>query len=145
MAHEAEMNERRSKSGSPNVVQSLSGLTHDAIELAELQARLFKLDAQTAARDSGKSIAFLGLAGALLLASLPVLLLALAEVFVNEFGWPRVGSLGAAAGTGLALSVGVGLVSWRFVRSALSSLERSREELSHNLAWIKSHLKHNKS
>jgi hypothetical protein len=146
MVHQAEVDTNgRTKSESPNVAQSFSGLAHDAIELAELQTRLLKLDAQAAVRNSGRSAALAVVAACLLLGCVPVALVALAELFFAQFGWPRAGALAAAAGIGLAFSAGAGFAAWRRIRSALASLDRSRDELNRNLAWIKSNLKRDKS
>ncbi len=135
----------KAKADRPNVRESLTGLAHDAIELAELQAQLLKLDARAAARSGGMSIA-ISIGGAcLLLGCVPVALLALAEVLVAQWGWSREGALGAAAAIGLALSAGAGAAAWLWIRSALSSLQRSRDELNRNIAWIKANLKRDRS
>jgi hypothetical protein len=146
MVHQAEVNPNgQAKPAETGVAASFSGLAHDAIELAELQAQLLKLDVQLAARNGGMSMALAVVGACLLLGCVPVALAALAEVFVAQWGWTRAGALAAAAAVGLALSAGAGAAAWYRVRSALASLQRSRDELNRNIAWIKSNLKRDKS
>ena len=145
MVHQAEVNSNgKAKPAEPNVAASFSGLAHDAIELAELQARLLKLDVQSAARNGGMSIALAVVGICLLLGCVPVALVALGEVFVAQWGWSRAAAFGAAAAIGLALSAGAAAAAWIRVRTALASLQRSRDELNRNIAWIKSNLKRDK-
>jgi hypothetical protein len=128
-----------------DVTASVTGLAHDAIELAELQVRLLKLDVRSAARNGQRGLA-LGVGGVcLLLGCVPVALLALAEVFVAQFGWSQAAALGAAAAIGLAASAVAAAAAWQRMRAGLSSLERSRDELNRNIAWIKSQLNRDKS
>jgi hypothetical protein len=142
MVHQAEVNTNgKSKPARPNVAESFTGLAHDAIELAELQATLLKLDAQAAARNGGMSVALLVIGACLLLGCVPVALTALAEVFVAQLEWPRAAAFAASAAIGLALSAAIGTRAWYRVRVAFAALERSRNELSRNIAWIKSNLK----
>lgn len=146
MVHQAEVNPNgQAKAADPNVAASFSGLAHDAIELAELQAQLLKLDVQAAARSGGMSMALLVIGACLLLGCVPVALTALAEAFVAQWGWSRAAAYGAAAAIGLALSAIAGVAAWYRVRSALASLQRSRDELNRNVAWIKSSLNRVKS
>jgi hypothetical protein len=146
MVHQTEVNSNgNARAAEHNVAASFSGLAHDAIELAELQAQLLKLDAQAAARNGGISAALLIGGACLLLGCVPVALLALAEVFVAQFGWSRTGALGAAAAIGLAISATAGAAAWYRLRRALASLQRSRDELNRNIAWLKSNLKRDKS
>jgi Putative Actinobacterial Holin-X, holin superfamily III len=142
MVHQAEVNTNgTAKRAAPNVRESFSGLAHDAIELAELQTRLLKLDAQAAARNGGTSLVLGVLGVCLLLGCVPVALVALGELFVAQFEWTRAASYAAAAAIGLALSAGAGFAAWRRIRSATKALQRSRDELNRNIAWIKSNLK----
>jgi hypothetical protein len=145
MVHQAEVNTNGKAKATPNVAASFSHLAHDAIELAELQARLLKLDAQAAARNGGMSIALLVVAACLLLGCVTIALVALAEVLVAEFDWSRAAGFAAAAGVGFALSGVVGTAALLRVKSALAALERSRNELNRNIAWIKSNLKQGKA
>lgn len=146
MVHQAEVNTNgTTKRATPNVRESFSGLAHDAIELAELQARLLKLDAQAAARNGGTSLALAVVGACLLLGCVPVALVALGELFVDQFAWSRAAGYAAAAGVGLVFSGGAGFAAWQRIRTAAHALQRSREELNRNIAWIKSNLKRDKA
>jgi len=146
MVHQAKVNTNgKAKPAEPNVAASFTGLAHDAIELAELQAKLLQLDVQAAARNGGMNIALSVVGVCLLLGCVPVALMAFAEVFVAQWDWSRAGAIGAAAAIGLALSAGAGAAAWYRVRTALASLERSRDELNRNIAWIKANLKRDQS
>jgi len=153
MVHQTEVNtngkaktaDSHRAEGMVDVAESFTGLAHDAVELAELQAQLLKLDVQAAARNGGMSAALLVVGACLLLGCVPVALLALTEVFIAQYGWSRAGALGAAAAIGLAISAGAGAAAWYRLRRALASLQRSRDELNRNIAWLKSNLKRNKS
>ena len=145
MVHQAKVNTNgRPPADEPNVAASFSGLAHDAIELAELQAQLLKLDAKAAARNGGASLVLAVVGICLLLGCVPVVLLALAEVIVAQYGWSRAGALGAAAAIGFALSAGACAIAWYRLRTGLGTLKRSRDELNRNLAWIKANLKRGK-
>jgi hypothetical protein len=49
--------------------------------------------------------------------------------------------LGLAALVGLALAAIAAGAAWALLKSGLISLERSRQELSRNIAWLKSTLR----
>ena len=128
----------------PNVAASFSGLAHDAIELTELQAQLLVMDAKAASR-AARTSAILGIvATCLLLGAVPVMLLAIGETLAAVFDWPRWVAMSVAAVIGLLLSGAAGAAAWFRLWSGLASFKRSREELSHNIAWIKANLKRNK-
>lgn len=141
MVHQAEVNTNGKAQATPNVAASFSHLAHDAIELAELQAKLLKLDAQVAARNGGMSIALLVVAACLLLGCMTIALVALAEFLAAEFDWSRAGAFAASAAVGFALSGIVGTAALFRIKSALAALERSRDEFNRNTAWIKANLK----
>ena len=125
----------------PNVATSFSGLAHDVIELGELQAQLFVHDVKSTTQKTRTSL-LLGVVGAcVLLGSVPVLLFALAELFVEQFGWTRSAGFAVAAVIGIAASAGILAAAWNRLSVGLNSMQRSRDELSRNIAWIKSSLR----
>lgn len=146
MVHQADVNTNgKSKRAEPNVAASFSELTHDAIELAELQAQLLKLDVQTAVHNTGISLRLMIVGACLLLGCVPVALTAIAELLIAQAGWSRAASFAAAAAIGLVLSAAAGAPAWRRVQQALAALRRSSDEFNRNLAWIKTNLKRDKS
>ena len=131
----------RTRVEQPNVATSFSELTHDAIELAELQARLLTLDLKETSESTKVSLT-LGVVGCcLLLGSIPVALIAFAELLIEQLDWSRAAGFGAATLVGILVSAGLLGTAWARFRSGLSTMKRSHEELSRNIAWIKSSLR----
>ncbi len=125
----------------PNVATSFSELAHDVIELGELQAQLFAHDVKSTTQKTRTSLLLSVIGGCVLLGSMPALLFALAELFVEQFGWPRSASFAAVACIGIVVSAGILTAAWNRLSVGLSSMHRSREELSRNIAWVKSSLR----
>jgi uncharacterized membrane protein YqjE len=125
----------------PEVAESVSGLTHDVIELGELQAQLLMSELKKSSQKTRTCLILAIVGVCLLLASLPVALFALAEVLVEQLDWSRSAAFGVSALVGLLLS-GV-LFGWTYAiaRRGLFSLQRSRDEFNQNIAWIKSTLR----
>lgn len=120
------------------VRKNLAGLTHDVIGLAELQARLFAMDTGELAKSSKLAAIMVGVAAVLALGSLPVLLFAL--------GWGLASLTTMNLALSLLLSALIGgllpavCLAWfgiSHVMQHLTVLNRSRDEFSRNLAWLK--------
>jgi len=131
----------RVRTEQPNVASSFSGLGHDAIELAELQAKLFSLDVKETTKSAGVSIALVIGSACVLLGSIPVLLIALAQLLVEQLGWSQAASYGVAAFVGILVSVGICAAAWARFSIGMATMKRSREELNRNVAWLKSNLR----
>jgi hypothetical protein len=125
----------------PEVAESVSGLTHDVIELGELQAQLLMSELKKSSQKTRTCLILAIVGVCLLLASIPVALFALAEVLVEQLDWSRPAGFGAAALVGLLVSAVFFGSAYAIVRSGLFSLQRSREEFNQNIAWIKSTLR----
>lgn len=139
MDGEAKMNTNgRVRPEEPNVATSFSGLTHDVIELAELQAKLFALDIKSTTQKARMSLIMSVVGVCLLLGTIPVALMAIGEFFIGQFGWPRAAGYALAALLGIAASGGILAAGWLRLRTGLSAMQRSGEELSRNIAWLKS-------
>lgn len=112
-------------------------LCGDALELAELQAKLAKEDAIKVTRDSTRPIAIL-IAGACgLIASLPVLTLGLAsmcEALTALNAWQSKLLLGSVVAI---VSFGLIYLAIGQLRKSLLQFRRSAEELAKNVAWAK--------
>lgn len=109
----------------------------DLLELAELQARLARSDAQLAASRMTRPVAVLLVGICAALASLPVLTIGLAtclDALTPLNAWQAelfVGLLVAAiAVTAIYLSV-------KAIRRSALQFERSASELARNIAWLK--------
>ncbi|HEX3598876.1 MAG TPA: phage holin family protein [Lacipirellulaceae bacterium] len=131
----------RARSEEPSVATSFSELTHDVIELAELQAQLFSLDLKESSQSTRTSLLFAVVSVCLLLGTVPAALIALAETLVREFGWSAPAGFGVATLTGLLVSAGFGAAAWSRFRAGVVTMRRSRDELSRNVAWIKASLR----
>jgi hypothetical protein len=124
----------------PDVAASVSDLTHDVIELSELQAKLLILDVKQTSQNA-RTCLILGAAGAcLLLGTVPVALIFLGEL-LDGLGMSRVAGFGVATLVGIALVATLFGLAWWHVKSGMVSLQRSRDELNRNIAWIKSTLR----
>jgi len=125
----------------PNVATSFSGLAHDVIELGELQAQLLVHDVKSTGQKTRTSLILAVVGACVLLGSVPVVLFALAELFVEQFGWTESAGFAVSALIGIAVSAGILAAAWNRLSAGLSSMQRSRDEFSRNIAWIKSSLR----
>jgi hypothetical protein len=142
VAGEKKMNHNgRERAPMPDVAGSVSGLAHDVIELTELQLRLLQLDVNKSTQKLRVCLILAIVGICLLIASIPVALFALAEVFAEQLDWSRSAAFGASALIGVILSAIFAGAAYGVVRSGLFSLERSREELNNNVAWVKTSLR----
>lgn len=133
-------NGRTSNAERLNVAASVSEMAGDAVELAELQAKLLACDLKASAQNARTSLVLAIVGLCTLLSSVPIALMALAEVLVDQLNWSPAAGYAMAAVVGLlvsALAIGVSYV--RFQKGLLS-LERSREEMNRNIEWLKAQL-----
>jgi hypothetical protein len=131
----------RARTAEPNVAASFSDLTHDVIELAELQTQLLALDIKKSAGNARLAIALCVVGLCMLLGCLPVLLILLAEVLVDAAGWSRAASFAVAALVGLVASGVTLALGYARIKKGVIALERSRDELNRNITWLKSTLR----
>jgi TM2 domain-containing membrane protein YozV len=136
MVDQATMNNGRNAAPAAAMTRNMSDLTSDIASLAELQARLILLDAKESMTRITTPLVLAVIGGALLLGSLPVLLLAIAAGLVLL-------GLGSAAALLIAFLIGAVLgaialaIAWYRLRNALVAFQRSRKELVQNIRWIK--------
>jgi uncharacterized membrane protein YqjE len=121
----------------PGVVGSIADFGNDVATLIELQAKLAALDLKECKTRAVVPLIVAAAAAVLMLASLPVVLLGVADLIARALniapGW-------AMLLTGLAALAVAGLVGWLSVKEITRSLEplrRTNEELVRNLAWIR--------
>jgi uncharacterized membrane protein YqjE len=131
----------RSRNDEPGVAPSVSELTHDVIELAELQAQLFALDVKNTSAKTKTSLLLAVVGVCVLLGSIPVALFALAELLHEQLEWSAAASFGVATLVGVLVSACILAAAWVKFKTGLDTLRRSREELSRNIAWVKSSLR----
>lgn len=135
---EAQVNGRtRARSPMSGLASGARNLAGDALELAELQARLAKTDASLVVRKSVWPLVFLVLAVCGAIASLPVLTLGLAsllESLTQLNVWQSQLLVGVAIA---ALSSVTIYLAVRAIKRALLQFQRSMDELAKNTAWAK--------
>lgn len=125
----------------PNVAASVSDLTHDVIELSELQAQLLTLDVKQSVEKARACLVLAVIGVCMLLGTIPVALLALAALLVQGLGWSIAASTAVATFVGLLIAGVVFGVAYSYIKKGLVTFERSREELRRNVAWLKSTLR----
>jgi hypothetical protein len=131
----------RNRTQMPDVAGSVSGLTHDMIELAELQSQLLLLDLKKSTQKTRTCVTLAVIGLCLLLASMPVALAALAALLVEQLEWSQSAALGVATLVGLVMAGIFAGAAYAVARQGILSIERSRDEFNRNIAWIKSTLK----
>jgi hypothetical protein len=131
----------QSRNDQPGVATSFSELTHDVIELAELQAQLFALDVKNTSEKTKTSLLLAVVGVCALLGSIPVALYALAELLREQLEWSGAASFGVATLVGVLISASILSAAWMQFKTGLVTMRRSREELSRNIAWLKSSLR----
>lgn len=124
------------------VIGGIAEFGNDIMTLAELQARLAAIDFKESLEHAVVPLV-LTLGGLMLaLASLPVVLIGVAQLIAWAFsihlGWALL-LVGLVALVGA--SAVAGIAGLRFSRS-FASFQRSREELVRNLSWIRTVLVH---
>jgi uncharacterized membrane protein YqjE len=135
------MGNGRYQGTTPNVAQSVSDLTHDVIELTELQSQLFALDVKQSTEKARTTLILAVVGVCVLLGTIPVALLALAAILMYLFEWSAAAANSVAALVGLVIAGGILGVAYSYVKKGLVSMERSRDELKRNVAWLKSSLR----
>jgi hypothetical protein len=125
----------------PNVAASVSDLTHDVIELSELQVQLVALDAKYSMQKARSCLVMAVIGAAMLLGTIPVALITIAAVLVETLEWSYAASAGVATLVGLVITGIVLGIAYSYIKSGLVSFDRSTEELRRNVAWLKSTLR----
>lgn len=137
------MNQRTASTLAPpnGVAQGMGDLTRDVVSLAELQFELFSNDCRRGLKGLLTPFTLLLLAGIVAAGTAPVALICLAEVLAQAAGLSRAAALSITALGGFVAAVALGVVGWHRIRGMGRVFERSREELTRNMTWIKDALK----
>ncbi len=131
----------RPTASDPNVAQSFSELTHDVIELGELQAQLFVHDVKKTTQNARVALMLSIIGVCVLLGCIPVALIAVAELLTWLLEWPDVASYAVATLIGLVLAAATLGVGYYRIKKGVVAIDRSREELNRNVEWLKSTLR----
>lgn len=107
------------------------------LEMCELQLRLLRADALCAAKATRVAAVLVVLALVLLMAALPILLLAASEWMVHSWEITRAASLALAGGGALLLSAALLLGAKNAIGQGIATLSRSTDELIQNVESLK--------
>jgi len=127
------------RNGTPEaqVVGGIAEFGNDIATLVELQAKLAGADLKESLEKALVPIVLIVIGACSILGAVPVVLFGVAELVAAALkigtGWALL-LTGAVA---LAIAATVVVVSVLRIPSCFSSLRRSREELTRNLAWIR--------
>ncbi len=132
----------RNEAGPAQVVTSVAEFGDNLLTLGELQTRLVAIELKQNV-DSAKVGGSVMLAGAALaMASLPIILIGVAELLVSELGMKRgVALLGVGTVTLLIAGAGIAVAGSQLRRTTVG-FPLSREELVRNLNWVRTVLLH---
>ena len=122
----------------PNgVAKDMGELTHDIVSLAELQFELFRNDCRKGLKGLLVPVALLLFAGIVAAGTVPVALIFIAEILAQAAGLSRAAAFSIAALGGFIAAAALGIAGWSRIRGVGAIFERSREELTRNMTWIK--------
>jgi hypothetical protein len=116
---------------------NMADVLHDVVTIVELQWRLLIANGRSTMKRALGSAAMAAVGFAILLGCAPVAMLVESALLVERFGWKPSSALATSLATGLLASIVVIGAAWARLRSTLSQLEPSRDELAQNVKWIK--------
>jgi hypothetical protein len=143
MVGETTMNRRNGSTAEPpnGVAKDIGELTHDIVSLAELQFELFRIDIREGLNRMLVPVAMLLVAGIVAVGTAPIALIVVAEFLAQAAGLSRAAAFSIVALSGFIVALALGVVGWSYLRGVVRVFERSREELTRNMTWIKHALK----
>jgi hypothetical protein len=147
MVGETIMNRRNGSTPSPpkGVAKDMGELAHDVVSLAELQFELFRIDCREGLRRILIPLAMLLFAGIVAVGTVPIALTFIAEFLMLAVGLSRLAAFSIVALSGFIVALVMGVVGWSYLHGAVRLFERSREELTRNMTWIKHAVKRSAS
>jgi hypothetical protein len=124
------------------VVTNVASLGENLLTLAELQARLTAVELRQNLESLQTGGALIVASSILAVASLPVLMVGVAELLVSELGMKRGYALLTAGSVAIAIAglcIGIAL-SW--LRKKPLGFPVASEEFARNLSWVRTILRH---
>jgi len=119
------------------VIGNLSEFGADTMELAQLQAQLTVADLKACVGRATVPLALGGVGLILVLGLVPIALAGVALLIAEPLGLSLGLALLITAGATLLLAGILAFLALRGVRASLRSFDRSSDEFTRNLAWIK--------
>jgi hypothetical protein len=128
--------------GASGMMNSVAGFGENLLTLGELQARLTAIEIRQNL-DSVKNGGALFVAGSILaIASLPVVMVGLAELLVSELGMKRGYALLSAATTAIVIASACMVVARSWLRKKPFGFPLASEEFARNMNWLRTILRH---
>lgn len=126
-----------SSSATHPLARGVRDLACDVISLAELQGQLLITDLREGRPQLARSAMLLMIAPLFGLAGVMLLLLGLSGIVAQWWECDLATAQLAVATVVLAVTILLTWYGWHYLTTAAGVLERSRSELSQNIAWIK--------
>jgi Putative Actinobacterial Holin-X, holin superfamily III len=130
---------RSGADGAPEkqVLGGIAEFGNDIATLAELQARLTLLDLKECLQKLTVPVALVGAGLVAVIGALPVALVGVAGLLASALKISPAAASLLTGGVVLVVAVGTVAVAASRIPASFSSFRRSREELTRNLAWIR--------
>jgi len=117
------------------LLAELAGLRDELRGAADARWRLARLEIGVALVDIRRLAVALAVAALLVLVSLPVLVVAVADLLAGQLGIDRTGWLLIEFGGLVVIAAATGWLAWRRFRNQFVGLEETLEVLREDLAW----------
>ncbi len=139
MANQAAMSGVQGNGAEPTrtMANNMSGFASDIATLAELQTKLLVTDLKESAERLVWPVVLAAVGVSFVFSCFPILLVALAYLFVEAGGMYRGWAFLLSGVLGLVLGGAILVPAWLLLRGSFRSLERTRKELSENIRWVK--------
>jgi len=119
------------------VTQGASSVIGDALDLVELQTRLLREDATSCVQQAKPSVVGLVVSLGLLLSSLPVLGMGLAELLHWSLEWPLWVCQLLVGGVFVAVGCVIAWMCVKNLKTALTAFSTTQREAAANIAWLR--------
>lgn len=123
------------------VAKSIGSMISDVVSLSELQVQLFKRDTSEALQRTYIGAGIVVIGSLIILSSLPIGLMALGHLLQQTFELSLATAFFIVFVTGMVLGGLAALLGVRKLKKVGNVYQRSEEELSQNVQWLKSALK----
>ena len=139
MVDQATLRHSRADGSTPSasMAANMSSFAHDLTVLAELQAKLLATDFKSSLRNMLLPAAMAAVALGLLVGCFPILLTAVAFLFIEVFGMYYAAGFLIASVVGVLMAGMILMPAIYLFRASTKTFERSQQEFSENVRWIR--------
>jgi hypothetical protein len=124
------------EAGAGQMMSNVAGFGENLLNLAELQARMTAVELRQNVETVKAAAAVLVMGGLIALATLPVILAGIAELFVSELLWRRGYAFLAVGSTVMGIAAFCALTAVVRLRRQRLGFPLSTEEFTRNLNWV---------